>query len=84
MYKTAGFTGCFFCYLTKYVDKTLRQLLESYANGTDIFCIDCIPCFADSGGYLFRSVTGDCCHPTATHYKTWKVWMNRAMSALGI
>ncbi len=64
--------------------KKMNQLLESYANGTDIFYIDCNPYFADSRGYLFQSVTGDGCHPTATHYKTWKEWMNWALSTLGI
>lgn len=64
--------------------RQLSQIMASYANGTDVFYIDCTACFADSDGYLFESLTGDGCHPTATHYKTWRSWMNFALSTLGI
>lgn len=64
--------------------RKLSQVFQSYANGTDVFYIDCNEYFADSNGYLFQSVTGDGCHPTATHYKTWREWMSWALSTLGI
>ena len=62
----------------------LNEILKSYANGTDVFYIDCNDYFADSNGYLYKDVTGDGCHPTAKHYKTWREWMNWAMYCLGI
>ena len=67
--------------------ESLRKLsahMASYANGIDVFYIDCNEYFADSNGYLFQSLTGDGCHPTATHYKTWREWMSWALSTLGI
>ena len=62
----------------------LNKVLQSYADGQNVFYIDCNEYFADSKGYLFQSVTGDGCHPTATHYKTWRDWMSWAFSTLGI
>ena len=62
----------------------LNDILKSYANGTDVFYIDCNEYFADSNGYLYKEVTGDGCHPTAKHYKTWREWMNWAFYSLGI
>jgi lysophospholipase L1-like esterase len=62
----------------------LNAILQSYANGVDTFYIDCNEYFADSKGYLYKEVTGDGCHPTAKHYKTWREWMNWAMYSLGI
>lgn len=62
----------------------LNEILKSYANGTDVFYIDCSDYFADSKGYLYKEVTGDGCHPTAKHYKTWREWMNWAIYNLGI
>ena len=64
--------------------RKLSAYMASYANGTDVFYIDCNEYFADSNGYLFQSVTGDGCHPTATHYKTWRDWMSWAFSTLSI
>lgn len=64
--------------------RKLSECMASYANGTDVFYIDCNEYFADSKGYLFQSVTGDGCHPTAAHYKTWQEWMSWAFSTLGI
>ena len=62
----------------------LDAILESYANGTDVFYINCNEYFADSNGYLYKDLTGDGCHPTAKHYKTWREWMNWAIYCLGI
>ena len=62
----------------------LNEILKSYANGTDVFYIDCNDYFADSNGYLYKELTGDGCHPTAKHYKTWREWMNWAIYCLGI
>ena len=60
------------------------DILASYANGTDVFFIDCNEYFADANGYLYKTLTGDGCHPTAKHYKTWREWMSWALSTLGI
>ena len=62
----------------------LDAILQSYANGTDVFYINCNEYFADSNGYLYKDLTGDGCHPTAKHYKTWREWMNWAIYNLGI
>ena len=62
----------------------LDAILESYANGVDVFYINCNEYFADSNGYLYKDLTGDGCHPTAKHYKTWREWMNWAIYCLGI
>lgn len=64
--------------------KKKSDILASFADGVNVFYIDCNEYFADSKGYLFQSVTGDGCHPTATHYKTWREWMSWALSTLGI
>lgn len=60
------------------------RIFASYANGTDVFYIDCTPYFADAEGYLYSELTGDGCHPTATHYKTWFRWMRYALGLLDI
>lgn len=62
----------------------LSDVFRSYANGTDVFYIDCNDYFADAEGYLFSSITGDGCHPKPKYYKTWQDWMNSAMYQLGI
>lgn len=62
----------------------LSEVFRSYANGTDMFYIDCTEYFADSNGYLYGSVTGDGCHPKPKYYKTWREWMNSAIYQLGI
>lgn len=64
--------------------RTLSEVFRSYANGTDVFYIDCTEYFADSEGYLYNSVTGDGCHPRPKYYKTWRDWMSYAFSTLGI
>ena len=60
------------------------QIFASYANGLDIFYIDCTSYFADSDGYLYKELTGDGCHPTSKHYKTWFRWMRYALAQLEI
>ncbi len=64
--------------------RKLSDVFRSYANGTDVFYIDCSEYFADSEGYLYPSVTGDGCHPRPKYYKTWRDWMSYACSTLGI
>ena len=64
--------------------RKLNNLFKSYANGTDVFYIDCTPYFGDEEGYMFDSITNDGIHPKVKYYKVWRDWMSYAFSTLGI
>lgn len=64
--------------------KKLNDFFKSYANGTDVFYIDCTPYFGDEEGYMFDSITNDGIHPKVKYYKVWRDWMSYAFSTLGI
>lgn len=71
------------CWEPEYLRK-LNGLFQSYANGVDVFYIDCTPYFGDEEGYMFDSITNDGIHPKVKYYKVWRDWMSYAFSTLGI
>ena len=64
--------------------KKLNDFFKSYANGVDVFYIDCTPYFGDQDGYMFDSITNDGIHVKVKYYKVWRDWMSYAFSTLGI
>ncbi len=64
--------------------RKLNDFFKSYANGTDVFFIDCTPYFGDQDGYMFDSITNDGIHVKVKYYKVWRDWMSYAFSTLGI
>jgi hypothetical protein len=64
--------------------KKLNDFFKSYANGVDVFYIDCTPYFGDQDGYMFDSITNDGIHVKVKYYKVWRDWMSYASSTLGI
>lgn len=64
--------------------KKLNDKIKSHANGEDIFYIDCNVYFADSKGYLYKSLTNDGYHPTGSGYKHWRDWIHWVVGELDL
>lgn len=62
--------------------KKLNDKIASYANGKDIFYIDCNVYFADSNGYLYKELTNDGYHPTGSGYTHWRNWIHWAVAQI--
>jgi lysophospholipase L1-like esterase len=63
---------------------TLNNKIRSYANGKNVFYIDCNTYLADTEGYLYTSLTNDGYHPTGTGYRIWHNWIHWAVGQLSL
>ena len=62
----------------------LNNKIQSYANGKDIFYIDCNAYFADAEGYLYTSLTYDGYHPHVSGCRIWRNWLQWVAAQLSI